>query len=136
MLNKTIKTLILFFSLNVLVSNYCIADINCIKDFSVEEDRVNCIKQKRDEEKQNMESALRTLYRELEAHGGNYDERIKLYQFYQSQWLNFAKSYCNFQSTDGDADKVPRKFFNCLRSFYKARTNLIFKDIKLLYGEE
>lgn len=45
-------------------------EVNCIKDFSVEEDRVNCIKQKSDTEKQNMEATLHTLYRELEARGG------------------------------------------------------------------
>lgn len=136
-MTKIMNKFILFIASVTLFHNISLAEeVNCIKDFSVEEDRVNCIKQKSDTEKQNMEAALHTLYRELEARGGNYEERIKIYQNYQVKWLKFATSYCHFQSTDGDADKINRKFNNCLRSFYKARTNLIFKDIKLLYGEE
>ena len=120
--------LLIFYSL----MNINFANANC-KDLSEESEAVECYRQEKNVEKQNMLSALDTLYRELRARGNNAEEKINLYNEYQKNWVKFAKTYSDYQNTDGSANKVNRKFFNCMRSFFKARTNLIFKDIKELY---
>lgn len=125
-----ITLLSLFYLLSI---NFAIA--SC-KDFSEEHEVVACYKKEKDIEKQQMLSALDTLYKELRAKDSNAEERISLYKEYQRNWLKFAKTYCDFQCTDGSSDKVNRKFFNCMRSFFKARTKLIFKDIKELYEND